>query len=258
MASSEIILKNIGFKAADEVILKEINVHILSGESFVIVGPSGLGKTLLLKMIAGLLSPSSGEIHIGGENLLTSRGKKREKIIRKMGMLFQKNALFDSLTVSENLAFAMREVGDMNSQEIDFAIQKYLTDVGLIDSRELFPDEISGGMQKRLGIARALVLLPKILLFDDPTAGLDPITSRKIIDLILRVKRENSSTIVAITNDMHRAFQMADRIGLVVDQSLIVTGSVGETKAHQDPRVQQFIHGFLDGPLAIEAGSSVN
>ncbi len=258
MASSEIQLENIGFKAGEEVILKSVNLHISKGETFVLVGPSGQGKTLLLKMIAGLLSPSSGEIYISEENLLTSRGKKREKIIRQMGMLFQKNALFDSLTVSENLAFAMREVSHMKLNDINLAIQKYLTEVGLFDSKDLFPDEISGGMQKRLGIARALVLHPKILLFDDPTAGLDPITSRKIVELILQVKRENECTIVAITNDMHRAYQMADRIGFVFDQSLVVTGSVAETKSHEDPRVQQFIHGFLEGPLAVVPGSSTN
>lgn len=250
MASSEIELKNVGFKAGDEIILQDVNLHLSSGETFVLVGPSGLGKTLLLKMVAGLLSPTHGQISIGGENLLTSRGKTREKIIRQMGMLFQKNALFDSLSVSENLAFAMREVNHSSPQEINHAIQKYLTAVGLFESKDLFPDEISGGMQKRLGIARALVLQPKILLFDDPTAGLDPITSRKIIELIVQVKKENECTILAITNDMHRAFQMADRIGLVVDHTLIVTGSVAETKAHRDPRVQQFIHGFLEGPLA--------
>ncbi len=250
MASSEIQLQNIGFNVGDEIILKNVNLHLSSGESFVLVGPSGLGKSLLLKMIAGLLSPAEGEITIGDENLLTSRGKAREKIIRQMGMLFQKNALFDSLSVSENLAFAMREVNHSPPQEIEQAIQKYLTAVGLIESKDLFPDEISGGMQKRLGIARALVLQPKILLFDDPTAGLDPITSRKIVELILQVKKENECTIIAITNDMHRAFQMADRIGLVVDQGLVITGTVEETKAHKDPRVQQFIHGFLDGPLA--------
>lgn len=250
MASSEIQLTNVGFKAKDETILQNVNLHVLSGESFVLVGPSGLGKSLLLKMIAGLLAPSSGEITIGGENLLTARGREREKIIRQMGMLFQKNALFDSLSVSENLAFAMREVNHSPQVEINEAIQKYLTAVGLIESKELFPDEISGGMQKRLGIARALVLQPKILLFDDPTAGLDPITSRKIVELILQVKKENECTIVAITNEMHRAFQMADRIGLVIDRTLIITGTVAETKANKDPRVQQFIHGLLAGPLS--------
>ncbi len=254
MASSEIHLKNVGFKVSSAAILRDVNLQVSKGETFVLVGPSGLGKTLLLKMIAGLLSPTSGEIQIGGENLLTSRGKAREKIIRQMGMLFQKNALFDSLPVSENLAFAMREVTHSSETEIKSAIQKYLTAVGLFDSKDLFPDEISGGMQKRLGIARALVLQPKILLFDDPTAGLDPITSRKIIDLILQVKKENECTIVAITNDMHRAFQMADRVGLVVDHTLIVTGSVAETKAHRDPRVQQFIHGYLEGPLSAREG----
>ncbi len=250
MASSEIQLSNVGFKVGEETILENVNLTLVRGESFVLVGPSGLGKSLLLKMVAGLLAPTSGEISIADENLLTSRGEARQKIIRQMGMLFQKNALFDSLSASENLTFALREVNHQSAQSSEEIVIKYLTAVGLLESKNLYPDEMSGGMQKRLGIARALVLRPKILLFDDPTAGLDPITSRKIIELILQVKKENQNTMIAITNDMHRAFQMADRIGLVVDKTLIITGSPAETKAHSDPRVHQFIHGLLQGPLA--------
>ncbi len=247
--ASEIRLKNIRFQAGGAVILQDVNLELQQGESFVFIGPSGLGKSVLLKLIAGLLSPQAGEIFISDKNLLLSRGTEREKIIRQMGMLFQKNALFDSLTVAENLAFPMRELTSLSEAQIAESVQKYLDAVGIAHAQDLFPDEISGGMQKRLGIARALVLKPKILLFDDPTAGLDPITSRKIVDLILQVKKENGSSILSITNDMHRAYQLADRIGMVIDRSLLITGSVAETKAHADPRVRQFIHGQIQGPL---------
>ena len=249
MASSEIRLENIGFEALEKIILKDVNLALEQGESFVLIGPSGLGKSVLLKLIAGLLSPSRGAIYINEKDLLKTRGTERENLIRQMGMLFQKNALFDSLSVSENLAFPMRELTALSEKQISESVHHYLDAVGILHAKDLFPDEISGGMQKRLGIARALVLKPKILLFDDPTAGLDPITSRKIVDLILQVRKENGTSMISITNDMHRAFQLADRIGMVIDHTLLITGSVTQTKSHADPRVQQFIQGKLDGPI---------
>jgi phospholipid/cholesterol/gamma-HCH transport system ATP-binding protein len=171
-----------------------------------------------------------------------------------MGMLFQKNALFDSLTVGENIAFPLREKTALSEAEIQAKVEYFLEAVGIGHARALFPDEISGGMQKRLGIARALALAPKIVLYDDPTAGLDPITSRRIIDLVLRLREENKSTVVAVTNDMARAYQMADRIAVVVDGEVIVTGNKAQTLAHKDPRVIQFVRGELEGPLT-EAGA---
>lgn len=180
------------------------------------------------------------------------KGKERDALIRKMGMLFQKNALFDSMTCAENIAFPLREVAKKSEVEIEKAVQFYLEAVGIPHARDLFPDEISGGMQKRLGIARALALEPEIVFYDDPTAGLDPITSRKIIQLIKDLQKRSNTTLVAVTNDMNRAEQLADRIGMVVDRELILTGSPAETKEHPDPRVQQFVRGSLQGPLTVQ------
>src|SRR5262249_39844909 len=149
--------------------------------------------------------------------------------------------LFDSLTCAENVAFPLRETTNLNEEQIQTKVDFFLEAVGLSHARNLCPDEISGGMQKRLGIARALALSPQIVFYDDPTAGLDPITSRKIVDLILQLQKELKSTVIAITNDMNRAYQMADRIAMVVEQELVMTGSVEETKNHADLRVQQFI-----------------
>lgn len=237
-------------------ILKGVHVEVSPGECLVLIGPSGKGKTVVLKLFAGLLKPTRGQVLVDGSDLHTIPRFEQEQILLKMGMLFQKNALFDSLTVSENIAFPLREKSQLTEAEIQERVAYFLEAVGISQARELYPDEISGGMQKRLGIARALALKPKIVLYDDPTAGLDPITSRRIIELILKLKNENHSTIVAVTNDMARAYQMADRIAMVVDGELILTGTKEQTLKHQDPRVAQFVRGDLHGPLTdSQAGS---
>jgi phospholipid/cholesterol/gamma-HCH transport system ATP-binding protein len=230
-----------------------VNLSVAQGEAFALIGPSGQGKSVLMKIMAGLLTPDSGQVLIDGKDLVTLRGKEREHLLCCMGMLFQKNALFDSLTVAENVAFPLREVVNAPEAEIERAIQFYLEAVGIHHAKDLFPDEISGGMQKRLGIARALALKPGIVLYDDPTAGLDPITSRKIIQLIIDLQREYKSTVVAITNDMNRAYQLGGRIAMVVDREVIVTGDKEQTLNHPDPRVRQFIRGALQGPLMVHA-----
>lgn len=240
----------------DRDVLVGVNLQIRSGECLVLVGPSGEGKTVLLKLLAGLINPQAGEVLIKSLNWKTLRGTQRLDVLKDVGMLFQKNALFDSLTCGENIAFPLRETTDLAESAIQEKVEHFLEAVGLSHARLLYPDEISGGMQKRLGIARALALRPGIIFYDDPTAGLDPITSRKIIELILRLRTENKSTVVAITNDMNRAYQMADRIAMVVGGQVLVTGSPQETKAHPDPRVQQFIHGSLVGPLSNDMISS--
>jgi phospholipid/cholesterol/gamma-HCH transport system ATP-binding protein len=249
VASTELALQNvsIGFGGSD--LLRGISLTIAKGESFVLIGPSGQGKTVVLKLLAGLLKPSVGRVLISGQDLRSLPPPKQVDLLLQMGMLFQKNALFDSLKVGENIAFPLRETTALSEGEIQDRVEFFLEQVGLGHARELFPDEISGGMQKRLGIARALALKPKIVLYDDPTAGLDPITSRKIVELILRLRQEQSSTIVAVTNDMARAYQLADRIAMVIDGELIVTGDREATLKHKDPRVVQFVRGNLEGPI---------
>lgn len=246
-------LRNVSVSFGSEVVLRDINLQIAEGESFVIIGPSGQGKTTLLKTLSGLVKPTKGQLLINDLDFHALPNSLQQELTRKLGMLFQKNALFDSLTVGENIAFPLREVTTKQESEIQSIVDKFLEAVGIPHAKNLFPDEISGGMQKRLGIARALALAPQTIFYDDPTAGLDPITSRKIIDLILQLRRQLGSTVVAITNDMNRAYQMADRIGMVVDKELVITGSPSETKAHGDVRVQQFIHGSLTGPLTERA-----
>ncbi len=234
-------------------VLKGVSVAVKRGTSIAIVGPSGRGKTTLLKLLAGLINPSEGKVKIHGENWAQLNGARRQAVLKELGMLFQKNALFDSMSVAENVAFPLKEASNLSDSQIDDKVDFFLNAVGILHAKLLFPDEISGGMQKRLGIARALALNPKIIFYDDPTAGLDPITSKRIIELIKDLKQKNGSTVLAVTNDMKRAFQLADEIWMVVDGEVIVTGTVEETKHHTDPRVQQFIQGQLHGPLTVMA-----
>jgi len=242
-------LSGVTIQFAAQVVLDQVNLKIKQGESVVLVGPSGHGKTVLLKTMAGLIEPCRGEARIFSKSWIRLNNAQRNSALKSIGMLFQKNALFDSLTCGENIAFPLRETTDLDEFQIQEKVEFFLEAVGIPHARHLFPDEISGGMQKRLGIARALALRPSLIFYDDPTAGLDPITSRKIIELILQLKKEEKSTIIAITNDMNRAYQLADRIILVVSKTIIETGSPEKTKTYSDERVQQFIHGRVLGPI---------
>jgi phospholipid/cholesterol/gamma-HCH transport system ATP-binding protein len=249
VALPAIELREVSISFSGESILEKVSLSVFQGETLVLIGSSGQGKSILMKVMAGLVPPQSGEVLIDGENILTASVARRQELMCKMGMLFQKNALFDSLSNYENIAFPLREVTDLSEEKIEQTVDQYLQAVGLNTAKHLFPDEISGGMQKRLGIARALALNPQLIFYDDPTAGLDPITSRKIIELIIDLKKRNNSTVVAVTNEMSRAYQMADRIAMVVDRSVVITGNVQQTKESNDPRVHQFVHGELAGPL---------
>jgi phospholipid/cholesterol/gamma-HCH transport system ATP-binding protein len=234
-------------------VLRDVSLSIRAGESFVLLGPSGMGKSVLLKLMAGLIAPTEGKVLWGHDDAMTLRGENRVKWMRQMGVVFQKNALFDSLSVFDNVAFPLRETTELAELHLERRVAFFLEAVGLSHAKDLFPNEISGGMQKRLGIARALALEPKIIFYDDPTAGLDPITSRKIVQLILDLKKQMNSTIITITNDMNRAYQVADRLGMVVDAELLITGNVEETKKFRDARVQQFIRGAIEGPLTVQS-----
>ncbi len=258
MALAAINLSDVKVIFEGSTILENVNLTVQDGDSVAIIGPSGQGKSVLLKIMAGLVLPTEGKVLVRGENLSEISGARRQKVVNKIGMLFQKNALFDSLTCGDNIAFPLREVTDLDEQQIQKVVAEFLEAVGISHAKNLFPDEISGGMQKRLGIARALALNPDLIFYDDPTAGLDPITSRKIIDLILRLRAQNSATVVAVTNDMNRAYQMASRIWMVVDRQVVDAGSVEQTKQHQDLRIQQFITGAIRGPLTAPDSGAIN
>lgn len=227
MASSAIELESVSLAFGPKVVLENTNLSVKEGESLVLVGPSGEGKTSLLKLIAGLIPPSKGAVRVNGV----------------IGMLFQKNALFDSMSVLENILFPLRETTNKSdSEQMEIALT-LLEAVDLVHAKDLFPHEISGGMQKRLGLARALALKPEVILYDDPTAGLDPITGRRIANLLKELTRSENVTTVVVTNDMMRAFQLADQIAFVWNRSVHLIGSPEEAKRSQAEPFRSFLRG---------------
>lgn len=243
-------LANISLGFVDQVVFQNFNLRLFEGESLVLVGPSGSGKSLLMKLMTGLVRPDQGDVLYRGAPLSTLSKIKWTQMRGEMGFLFQQNALFDSMTVYGNMDFTLSEVHPKKGQEQrQSEIQDLLKAVGLDHVMSLFPSELSGGMQKRLGIARALILQPRVVFYDDPTAGLDPITSRKIIQLILNLKAKSSGTIVTVTHDMMRAYQLAGRIRVCFLGEFIETGDAQRTRSFSHPKVQQFIKGEINGPL---------
>ncbi len=233
-------LEGVGKRFDGRWVFQGVNLTVRSQESVALVGPSGGGKSVLMKMVAGLLSCDEGKISLGNPNL---------------GMLFQKNALFDSLTVEENLLFPLKERKGITGAPARERAREFLTAVGLAGNENLYPDEISGGMQKRLGIARALIVEPEIILYDEPTAGLDPITSKKIADLIRELRVRVKSTLLTVTNDMQRAYQIGDRICLLAQGKLMEGGTPEQVQKTTDPALRQFIFGLKNGPLTAHTAT---
>ena len=233
----------LSFFGLDQPILNEIHFQIFPQEHVVLIGPSGQGKSTLLKIIAGLVAHHKGTLLFQQQNWEQLSLTQRNSHYLMRGMLFQKNALFDSLTVLENVLFPLRETKpDTEKQNNELALE-LIEAVGLTHARHLYPDELSGGMQKRLGIARALVLKPELLLLDDPVAGLDPVTARSIVQLIQRLQIENKNTCVSVLNDMNRAFEMATRILMVMDGKVTDLGPPEEAIKTNHPAIRNFIDG---------------
>lgn len=243
-------LKNVSVGFEDDVILSGVNLTVSQGDTLVLIGPSGGGKTVLLKTMAGIYKPLLGRVFCEGEDLETLSDERRKTLAHHLGMQFQKSALFDSLSVFENVAFPLHEQGHYPSEQIHQRVKECLEAVNLTTSAHLFPHQISGGMRQRLGIARAIAMKPDIVIYDDPTAGLDPIHADKIVELILELKERNQSTVIIVTHSMDVAYRLNGTIALVANGEVLVTGNRQATENHSDPRVQQFIHGRLTGPLS--------
>ena len=236
-------IEAVGLEIVGETLLRDVHLSVARGEVLAIMGPSGQGKSLLLKILAGLIEPSTGAVRIGGRDRSQMSALEKTDWGRQTGMLFQRNALFDSLTVLENVNFPQIETLGRDERAATAVSHKLLEAVGLSEAAERYPSEISGGMQKRLGIARALSMAPKLILYDDPTAGLDPITSRMIIRLIKDLQERDGSTVIVVTNEIARAFQIADRVGFVFGGRLVVVGTPEETKKSTHPEVASFLRG---------------
>jgi phospholipid/cholesterol/gamma-HCH transport system ATP-binding protein len=236
----------------DKVVLDGVNVDIWPGESLVVIGQSGVGKSVLIKCIIGILTPDSGTIEIDG-HLVTDRGfRDWDTIRRKFGMLFQYAALFDSLKVWENVGFALLQHSRKKVSEVKEIAEEKLRMVGLPGILDLMPSELSGGMRKRVGLARAIAIDPEIMLYDEPTTGLDPIRADSINDLIIQLREELGVASITITHDMVSAYKIADRITMLYKGKLIATGTPDEIRSSDNPYVQQFIHGKAEGPIVDE------
>lgn len=237
-------LTNITMNFHGKYILQDINLEIAKGETMVVIGPSGSGKSTLLRLIIGLLKPTKGEVYVKGQDISGLSEDRLNRIRISMGMVFQYSALFDSMTVGDNVAFGLREHTDMSEEEIARIVSRNLRMVGLAGQQEVMPNELSGGMKKRVSLARAIAIRPEIVLYDEPTAGLDPIMSGTIDRLIMNTKRVLGVTSVVVTHHMSSAFKIADRIAMIHGGRIIEIGSVEQIKNSENAIVQQFIHGF--------------
>lgn len=224
-------------------VLRGIDLKIPSGNTFIIVGGSGCGKTVLLRLIIGLNKPDAGRIFIDGEEISNMDRKRLFHIRKKIGMLFQGAALFDSMTVEENLGLALKEHTELSSKEILKRIEEKLEVVGLPGIGKKKPAELSGGMKKRVGLARAIIMDPEYVLFDEPTTGLDPIMADNINQLIIETNKQLNITSVVVTHDMNSAFRIGTRIAMLSDGKIIFEGTPGAFKKSKQPLVKQFVEG---------------
>jgi phospholipid/cholesterol/gamma-HCH transport system ATP-binding protein len=233
-------------------VLRGVNLKIKRGESVVVIGGSGSGKSVLLKHIIGLLQPDDGRVLVNAHDISQLDADRLNEIRKRFGMLFQSSALFDSMKVWENVGFALKRHTRLPDPEIkEIAVQK-LRMVGLVDVEDEMPSQLSGGMRKRVGLARAIAMEPEILLYDEPTTGLDPITADAINDLIIKMREELKVTSVAITHDMKSAYKIADTIAMLYNGVIISSGDPEEIQNTSDPVVRQFIEGRASGPIVVE------
>ena len=229
-----------------QVVLDGVNLRIAEGESVVIIGRSGGGKSVLLKHLIGLTRPDAGEVIIDGENIVRMNERRLISVRHKFGMLFQGAALFDSMTVAENVGFALRREKNLTTAELDKRVSEALEMVDLPGTEGKKPSELSGGMRKRVGLARAIVYRPEIVLYDEPTTGLDPIVSDSIDHLIVRVRDRMKVTSVVVTHDMRSARRVGQRICMLHQGKIYVEGTPDEIFSSTDPIVHQFVNGISD------------
>ena len=239
-------------------VLEDITFDIPKGKVTVVLGPSGTGKSVFLRHLIGLLRPDSGELWVGDKNVPTLKNRELLEVRKKFGVLFQDGALFGSMTVYDNTAFPLREHTRKNEKEIEEIVMDKLTMVGLADARNLFPGEISGGMRKRAGLARALVLDPEIVLFDEPDSGLDPVRTAYLNELILDLKEQLDSTFVVVTHHIPTAKNISDYLALLFRRNLVMMGPKNELLESERPVVKQFLRGSTHGPIGMSEEKDSN
>jgi len=237
-----ISISNLNKSFGSNQVLNNFNLEVFPGENLVIIGKSGSGKSVLIKCMVGLLAPDSGEVTILGKDITSLNQQELDQLRTQIGFLFQGSALYDSMTVRENLEFPLRRHKDKPStaEETTRLIERALDDVGLKHTIDLMPDELSGGMKRRVALARALILDPQIIMYDEPTSGLDPITSKEIIELILEIRQQRRTASIIITHDMDCARVIANRMIVLIDGTNYVEGTYQVLSQSKDPKVQAF------------------
>ena len=239
-----ITINHVNLTINERKILNDINLEIKKGETLVILGASGSGKSTVLKLMTGLIKPRSGSIFIKGVKADSLNEFEWNKLRKFMGMVFQYSALFDSMTVKENVAFGLRQHTKLKEQEIERIVKEKLNMVGLEGTEELYPSELSGGMKKRVSLARAVAMEPEIILYDEPTSGLDPIRSTDISLVIKNTQKIMKTTSVVVTHDLKSAEMIADRVAFLYKGTFIKIGTMKELMQSDDSRVRQFMHGL--------------
>ena len=246
-----ISINNISLTIGEKEILKNISLNLRESETIVVMGKNGSGKTMLLKTIVGLFKPQIGTVTVMQQNVHQLKAFQLGELRQNIGYVFQKSGLFDSVNVGQNVVFALKRFSKKTPDELHEHAVRCLLRAGLKDVETRLPSELSGGMQKRAGIARSIAMDPKILLMDDPTAGLDPVLTDAIADLILEIKTDLKCTTIVVAHDFNLAYKLADRIALLVNGQLQSLMSVDEFKTSEDPYVKQFREGLLTGPIPV-------
>ncbi len=239
----KISVRNLYKSFGNNNILQGINLDVINGEVLCVIGKSGTGKSVVMKHLVGILIPDSGEIFVDGVNFTDADIETRRSIVSKYGILFQGAALFDSMSVFENIAFGLRRK-NIPGEEIAFIVEDMLGQVGLGDIGTRRPSEISGGMQKRVGLARAIVMRPEIMLYDEPTTGVDPITAGSVDNLILEMREKFGITSIVVTHDMKSALEIADRIAMIYEGKIIFIGTPDEARSTDIPVIGEFMKGI--------------
>ena len=240
-AEQVLVIHNLYKSFGNNHVLVDFNLDLIKGESVVVLGKSGSGKSVLIKCIIGLLKPDRGSIEMFGKNIPGMDDEELDKVRAKVGFLFQSNALYDSMTVRENLEFPLRRHWIQVSQdEVKAMVTEALEDVGLAHTIDMMPEELSGGMRKRIALARTLILKPEIILYDEPTTGLDPMTGKEIIELMKHIQVKYNTTSLIISHDMNCVSMASDRVVILLDGRCYATGKYEQLKQNTDPKVKQF------------------
>ncbi len=244
--------RNVSYQVGGQVVLEDLSFEVFAGEIYGVMGMSGVGKSTLLRLMMGLIKPSKGEVAIKGTVINSLPERELNRVRLKMGMCFQGAALFDALTVAENVAFGLRRMRPrLAEEEIRRRVAAHLAEVGMEGSEDKMPAELSGGMRKRVGIARALIMEPELMLYDEPTAGLDPIMAAVILDLIRSLRDKFGMTSVVVTHEVDRLFAIADRVMMIHAGRLIAEGTPEQLRCCAVEEVKQFVEGLTAGPIAV-------